>query len=254
MLNNKEYYKILNKKEGYFIINIINLDLNTMRNLVEKHWIKKIEKNYPALKNIFKKNKIINYHKNSDKIDHSKFWVKKTRILSKKDVEKIKKLQFFKTLEKIFGPILISDTFDGEKIGHEEMYWRIVRPNQNTDRASLHADKWFWDLNERKDFIPPKNKERIKVWIPLHCSKYMGLQIVPFSQLKEFDYQTEIRQGIRKPIFDTSKYNLKVDSLDSLPTTAVIFHDNVLHGAALNEGEATRISLEFTMFVNLTNN
>ena len=34
------------------------------------------------------------------------------------------------------------------------------------------------------------------------------------------------------------------------PGTVIIFNDKLLHGGVVNEGLQTRVSMEFTMFVN----
>ena len=244
---NSKYFSMLNKNEGFFIINLNNSELNIIRNFIEQQWIKKINDFDPKLSNIFKKNTIINYHKNSDKLKHAQLWPKVSRILPAENVEKITTLPFFNFLENIFGPIQISNE---ENICFEEMYWRLVRPNKKEDISTLHADRWFWDLS--KDYTP-KNKERVKVWIPLYCQKFNGLQFVPFSQLKKYNYNSVQKETKRKPVFDNSKYKLKPVSAESLPKTALVFHDNMLHSGVINRSDQTRISLEFTMFVNPTN-
>ena len=96
---NSKYFSTLNKNKGFFVINLNNSELNIIRNFIEQQWIKKINDFDPKLSNIFKKNTIINYHKNSDKLKHAQLWPKVSRILPAENVEKITTLPFFNSLK-----------------------------------------------------------------------------------------------------------------------------------------------------------
>ncbi len=233
----------LKNGKGYFELKLNQMELKSIRTIVNSHYLENLKENYPLKKHIFKKNKIQNYHKISKYIDHKKNWPMRARTLPKKKAHKFFKFNFIKELKKIFGNFKISDEYN---IGHEEIYWRIVRPKQKTDVGPLHCDKWFWDLN--KDFTP-KGKLRVKCWISLWCKGLNGLRVYPKSQLKKFNYSYEKRDGEKKPVFDL-KQKKKIKKLNCKPGTIIIFNDSLLHGGSVNNSSQTRVSIEFTMFVN----
>ena len=96
----------------------------------------------------------------------------------------------------------------------------------------------------------PENCERVKCWISLWCDNKNGLQVYPKSQLKDFNYVSEKRHGYIKPIFDHFHVENFMEKQNCDPGTVIIFNDKLLHGGAVNEGLQTRVSMEFTMFVN----
>ena len=46
---------------------------------------------------------------------------------------------------------------------HPDIFWRLVRPKKK-DVGSIHADIWFWDINNWK---VPDNKDCLKIWMLL---------------------------------------------------------------------------------------
>ena len=76
-----------------------------------------------------------------------------------------------------------SEPSDEDSIGRPEIYWRLVRPNKLNDVGPLHADSWFWNLNNKK-----KDK-RFKLWVPIHCEiNNTGFRYVPNSHVKKWKY------------------------------------------------------------------
>jgi len=234
----------LKNGKGYFQLKLKDFELKSIRRIVNDHYLNNINNKYPSKKELFKKETISNYHKVSKYIDHKKNWPMKSRTLPKNKSKKIIKLPFIKKLKKIFGNFNISDEYN---IGHEEIYWRIIRPKKKTDVGPMHCDKWFWDLNN--DFMP-KNKIRVKCWISIWCKGLNGLQIYPGSQLKKFKYNFEHRDGEKKPVFKLNNFKNKIKKLNCKPGTIIIFNDNLLHGGSFNNSSNTRVSIEFTMLVN----
>ena len=167
----------------------------------------------------------------------------KSRILPKKKSEKFIKLSFINELKKTFGNFKISDEYN---VGHEEIYWRIVRPKKKSDVGPLHCDRWFWELN--KDFTP-KGKRRVKCWISLWCEGLNGLRVLPRSQLKKFKYSYEHRDGEKKPLLKLPNLKNKIKKLNCSPGTIIVFNDSLIHGGSINNSSLTRVSIEFTMFV-----
>jgi len=152
-------------------------------------------------------------------------------------------MSLMRILEDEFGYFQISDE---DNVGHEEIYWRLVRPNSLTDVDPLHADAWFSDLGHG---ITPPDLKRVKVWIAIYCDPGKGgFKFVPGSHKHECPYHGELKNGITKPEIDISEDELDVVIFNSQPGEAIIFNDQLLHGGALGQGE-TRVSLEFTMFV-----
>tara|TARA_B100000575_G_scaffold293138_1_gene303603 strand:- start:1139 stop:1888 length:750 start_codon:yes stop_codon:yes gene_type:complete len=246
-LSKKELDKNLNLKEGFMISQISSEDLEIIRDLVNLHWKKVILSNYPKKFNNTETLHVFNYHKISEHIDHKKLWPMKNRILSSNDYKKFLNTNFFKKVKNIYSDAKISDE---NNIGHGEIYWRIVRPKSPKDIGSVHADRWFWEINN--DYTPP-NVRRIKFWISLWCKGNNGLGVIPNTQKSKYNFDYEFRDGENKPIFIPEKNNLKLLKLNSKPGTLVIFHDNLLHGGCINQSDITRTSIEFTIFTKKVN-
>jgi len=219
-------------------------ELRLFRNLIEKQWLMVSRQACPEYIEEFYLKGMKNYHQLSHLLDHSVTWPKTVRILSKEAVDEIREMPFCRKLEDIFGPFLISDE---ENIGWEEIYWRLVRPNQLGDVGPLHADAWFWALGHG---VTPKNMRRVKVWIAVYCEPGLnGLRVVPNSHKKEWRYHGETRNGFVKPQIDEKEEELAIQLVHTNPGDVIVFNDRLLHGGALNQGHFTRVSAEFTMFV-----
>jgi len=55
-MNNKESTLILDKNEGYFIVQLKKDELNIIRNIVENHWLMQLNEHHTELGNLFKNN------------------------------------------------------------------------------------------------------------------------------------------------------------------------------------------------------
>lgn len=230
---------------GYFLgLQFLNQELSLARSLVCDQWIEVIKKHAPNQVENFLACGIENYHTLSHLIDHALIWEKYNRTLSRTAAEQIRETSLFEKLENVYGQFELADE---ENIGREQIYWRIVRPNEKLDVGPLHADAWFWELGHG---AMPKNRKRVKVWVALYCEPGLnGLRLVPGSHKKEWRYHGEHRGGFLKPQIDEDENHLKPQLVDTKPGDAIVFHDRLLHGGALNRGNFTRISLEFTLFV-----
>ena len=243
--------KELKNGKGFFIFNLEKIELDKIRKLVSQHYLKIIKNKYPNLAQIALNKSMNRYHEISDKIEHSNFWPVRTRILPKEKSRDFLNLSFVKNLTNILGKFTVSDELN---VGHEEIIWRIVRPNENKDVGLIHCDKWYWDLNE--NHIMPPDKERVKCWVSLWCEGQNGIQLYPGSQLKNFSYDSarRVSQGFgheqKTPIFDSTAIKDKFVKIDCTPGTAVVFNDKLLHGGVTNRGSETRVSIEFVMCVN----
>ncbi len=139
---------------------------------------------------------------------------------------------------------------DEEGFGWPGIYWRLVRPG-SSDIGPVHADKWFWDLGHGKMPGEPGEYYRLKAWVSIHSQpSKSGLRVVPGSQKSEaWKYHGEARGGMMKPVLDEKEEDLDLVGLPLAPGGFVVFHDKLLHGGMPNSGDASRVSLEFTMLI-----
>ena len=221
-----------------------NKDLVCLRQLIYDQWLGHIKIIAPEHVKRFEEIGMERYHEASHLLDHGTIWPKKVRILPKSAVDEIRKMNFINQLEEYFGFFEISDE---ENVGHEEIYWRLVRPKEKNDAAPIHADAWFWELGHS---TTPNNRIRIKVWIGIYVKKgFNGFVYIPGSQNKEWAYRSVLKDGFNKPVIEVAVDSLNPVLFNGEPGDAIIFHDRLLHGGAVGRGDFTRVSLEFTMFV-----
>lgn len=219
-------------------------DLVRLRQLIFEQWLGHIKILAPEHVTRFKELGMERYHEASHLLDHGSAWPKRVRILPRIAVSEIRKMRFIKQLEDCFGSFEISDE---ENIGREEIYWRLVRPNEKNDVGPLHADAWFWALGHG---AAPKDVVRVKIWIGIYVEKGLsGLVYVPGSHLKKWPYRSVLRDGFNKPEIDAEEGSLNTVIFKGKPGDAIIFNDKLLHGGAVGRGKNTRVSLEFAMFV-----
>ena len=235
----------LENETGYLTgLHITHEELTKIRSMITSSWLMNISKNTtPQIAEDFKSVGINRYHELAHLLDHGSMWPKVIRILNPNAVAEIRNMSLMRKLEDEFGYFEISDE---DNVGHEEIYWRLVRPNSPTDVGPLHADAWFWDLGHG---VTPLGCKRVKVWIAIYCSPGKdGFKFVPGSHKHEWPYHGELKDGITKPKIGISEEELDVVIFNSQPGEAIIFNDQLLHGGAVGQNE-TRVSLEFTMFV-----
>ena len=225
-------------------------ELNFFRAAIESQWLFAIEKAYPQHLDKFKQAGIARYHELADLVDHNTLWNKVNRCLPQETVNKIKSFPFFKRLKKEFGEFNISDiAFDDQvKVGFEEIYWRLVRPNVASDVGPLHADKWFHEILHFDEKILEKGSYTIKIWIPIFCEPGKnGLLMSPNSHKRSWAHTMKVVNGLPKPVFQDKA---EVSLLETHPGNALIFNEDTLHGGAINKGVKTRVSAEITMVFN----
>jgi len=118
---------------------------------------------------------------------------------------------------------------DEEGLGYENIYWRIVRGGSPSDVGQIHADKWFWELNE--DFFPASHT-RVKVWMPLiQDDENPSLTVLPGSHKKDFNYDYHIdSHGKKRPRFLPDSGNFHLVAAPVTVGKAIVFHDSLLHG------------------------
>lgn len=172
-------------------------------------------------------------------ISFEKIKNKYNRILSKNSAIEIQKL--------IKQELKIEEAYitDEEDLLYPNVYWRYVKQGDLSGVGPIHADKWFWDLNEyylKDKFI------RIKIWIPILENSYKSFVIFPGSHKKEYDYGFKVEEsGKKKPIIKDEKISKKMINIKMEKNEFIIFNDKILHaGRALQNN---RMSVEFTLAV-----
>ena len=236
--------KVLDKKIGYTYLSLSKNDINIIKSTITESFNNIILKNNQSKKKVTFKN----YLKNISLFKHEKIFTKKSRILKKKQFNKIfSNTQIFKKLKKKYPEIQITDE---ENIGYENLYWRIVRPLPFVDIGPMHKDKWFWDLGHGK--INSKKYQRVKIWISAASStNKLGFKFAKGSANKKYKFKSEKRHGKIKPVFDEN--NLKKGSIVSFSNkngNCIIFNDELLHGGECVKGNICRLSIECTFLIN----
>ena len=232
--------------DGYSLgVRLGPAELACVRRHVETQWLDGLARHLQSERlAAFAQRGLARYHELAGTIEHATLWPKAARILPPAAVAELRSLPFFCTLEAAFGPIEISDE---DAVGHEEIYWRLVRPGEPADMGPLHADRWFWDLGHG---TTPPDRRRVKVWVAVISEPGRnGLRLVPGSQAQEWRYHGVLKQGKMKPHLDEDEATLGAILVPTQPGDAVVFHDSLLHGGAPNQGSTTRVSFEMTLFV-----
>jgi len=215
---------------------------------VRKSWLERIKEVAPNHFSKFQKIDMRDYHTLSYLLKDENVWEKTSRLFSKPVTDTIKNGGLIKFLKKGFCNLEIGDVCPQlKKSGVADVYWRIVRPDSKQDVGPLHKDLWFWQVGD--DSKMPLGKDRVKVWIALFCeSNKAGLRVVAGSHLKEYKYHAEKIGDLIKPVFDGKEEDLDIKIIPTIPGEVIIFNDGLLHGGVLG-GSKTRVSVEFTLFV-----
>jgi len=241
---------VLEGQKGYFTgLSFTKEETERMKYLVEQQWLDVLKKNYPQKVDQFATSGRENYHSFSHEIDHHNLWSRTVRTPTAETVKEIRQMSAFSALHQEFGDFQITDELH---FGHEEMSWRLVRPNEVKDVNYAHSDVWFKDINE---WEISNDVTRIDLWVPLICDKGKnGLQLVPGSHLQpeKFPYhwvgRTDLR-GTVLPEADFDENEIGLELILTEPGDVVIFHDSMIHKGALNRSSRCRVSLEFTILV-----
>jgi len=183
------------------------------------------------------------YHKFCSAVDHKKLWPKEERCLNKDHIKIFRRFDFIKILNDTFGTFQITDE---DEIGREEIYWRLVRPDCEDDVGPLHADSWFWELNNSKE----KDSKRFKIWIPIFCEENeTGFMYASGSHKRKWHYDSVLKDGKFKPIPKINENEIIVSKFMGKPGDIILFNDKLIHGG-YSTSNKTRVSLEFTLNIN----
>ena len=89
--------------------------------------------------------------------------------------------------------------------------------------------------------------KRVKFWFSiLNNGSETGFRFVKGSHKETFEYEAEIRDGYKKPVFHEERYELNIENLCGNPGTFIVFNDRLLHGGYVT-GFGTRVSCELTL-------
>jgi hypothetical protein len=243
------YTEIVNGP-GFTIIDFLSSDqLAQVRELVTDHFFSVVAANHLS-QDFMSLALLSTYHTFKSSANHGTLWTKSNRILPNSHF-----LRFLATssLFERFGALANLSITDEDNIGYGNVYWRLVRPFHESDVGPLHCDQWFWLLNKHHT-MPKGTNTRLKLWAPLFSDLGKnGLLVEPFSHIRDdIKWVGEFRHGIHKPVLltDPSSFNLKL--LHIQPGQAILFHDKLIHGGALNKSvDSTRVSVELTLAFDL---
>lgn len=219
-----------------------NNEISRCKELIVEKIKKNLEKKDFYLDNEISAKNLEQYHEYIDDEAQKICLSKLGRILDKEAVEEIKSFSFFQKLEDKIGKFKISDE---ENIGHEQVHFRLVRPNKQKDVGYLHRDSWFWDYHK---FNCPSGYSRFKVWFSI-CGdpESSGLLFVPSSHNSNLGYK--IIEEENKLKFETDKNVSEHDLYRFCDKhgTPVMFNHNILHVGSINKSLKTRGSMELTV-------
>jgi hypothetical protein len=164
------------------------------------------------------------------------------RVLSKAIADEIMGMSLFDYIREAFGDFRLGhDTIPD----HENIGFRLVRPDRREDVGCLHRDDWFYRLNTTN---LPAGFSRAKVWIPICSTPNLdGLRLIAGSHRYDLPYLPEQRTG--KAYFATN-----ID-LDDVPLgvfagangSSIFFNYHTLHVGSLNRSRSSRVSIETTI-------
>src|SRR4051794_19999445 len=121
---------------GFCVEALTPPELEHVRRLIDAQYLERIGQLQPQFVPLARQRGIARYHTLPVVFDHGKSWPKATRLLDAKHVADFSRMGFFRRIREQVGP--------SATINHDELNWRLVRPNQPSDVGPLHADKWFW--------------------------------------------------------------------------------------------------------------
>jgi hypothetical protein len=225
---------------GYCVDELAPIELDVIRAYITAQYLDRLADLQPDLVDEARRVGVQNYHTLPIEFDHAASWPKETRLLPARHVADFARMGFFSRIRQQFGP--------SATISHDELNWRVVRPNQPGDIGPVHADKWFWDAGYGYGSMPP-GYDRFKIWMAVFSEPGAnGLRVKPEShRVHTWKHHFEVKGGVRKPVLDEREEDLNMQLLPLAAGQMVQFHDELLHGGAVNRGTTCRVSIELTV-------
>ena len=229
----------INDGPGFCLEELAPSELEFVRGLISDQYLQRIGQLQPDLVAMARARGIARYHTLPIRFDHGKSWPKSARLLDARFDEDISHMDFFRRIRQQHGASAV--------ISHDELNWRLVRPHEPLDVGPIHADKWFWDAGYGYGSMPA-GFDRFKVWMAIHTEAGVnGLCVKPNSHRQTWKHHFEMKDGVRKPVFDEDPDALAMDLLPLGAGRMVMFHDELLHGGVVNRGSLCRVSIELTV-------
>ena len=156
---------------------------------------------------------------------------------------------FKKYLEEILNTKI--EFSDELSLGFPCISFRIIRPLNENDIGSLHADQWFIDIG-----VTPKRKAKVKsqlvkFWMPVEVeAETSNLLLIPNSHKDKNKFQYDViktNNGIKPLIKDNFNKNV-ISMIKNKNGQPLIFNMNLIHGGAVNKSKICRVSIEFEFF------
>jgi hypothetical protein len=233
------YLDELTDGPGFCLEQLTSAELEFVRERIAEQYLQRLATLQPALVPLARERGIARYHTLPITFDHGQSWPKPTRLLDPRHVADFSRMGFFRRIRAQVGPSAV--------ISHDELNWRLVRPNQPSDIGPLHADKWFWDAGYGYGSMPA-GFDRFKIWIAVHTEPGAnGLCVKSHSHRREWKHHFEEKDGVRKPVFDEDPATVGMELLPIAAGGMVMFHDEMLHGGVVNRGSTCRVSIELTV-------
>lgn len=183
------------------------------------------------------------YHEVASRHDHHRLLSKTGRMLDAASVAEIRTMSFFRYVSEVFGEDWRLS--DEEGVGHEQVCFRVVRPDEPDDVGSVHRDKWFWD---HYHWQVPEGWGRAKAWVQV-CGdpETSGLLLAPGSHVGPDDYEVGSRDGKvtftpRGPMADIPLHRYM-----GAVGEPVLFNYWLLHVGSINRAAVSRVSFEITI-------
>jgi len=232
---------------GHVVLDVYTPDeISFINSLIHKQFCHLLEPYLPlAIHNNLTFEKLMDiYLRNQCFADHSNIMKKSNRMLSASDVQRVLALD---GTQRILHSLDATYVTDEDQLGYPNLYWRFVRSETPQDIGPLHRDSWFWALSP-DDVQLGEDSIRTKIWIPLLVEAGLnGLLVCPGSHKDQnIKWDSVYRDGKLKPQISPDQ-NLSPQLVEAKPGQAIVFHDDLVHGGALNRSSRPRISMEFTV-------
>jgi hypothetical protein len=231
------FWTEVNDGRGYALDALTPAELAEVRGVITDQYLGHLRAVDPALAERAAAVGVENYHTLPLPFDHGSFWAKERRVPPASAVPVFERLGFFRR---------IKAELPSAAVYHDDLMWRVVRPNATTDIGPVHADKWFWDAGNGSI---PAGYDRLKVWVAVWTEPGKnGLTVKGHSHTSDrWKHHFEFKHGKMKPVLDESPEEIGMELLPLAPGELVLFHDALLHGGALNVGATCRVSIEVTI-------
>ena len=217
-------------------------ELSRIRELIKDQLIQNAHALSPQAADAIADQPLDQYHRIAENHDHGKLLSKLGRILSAEAVNEIKQMSFFDYVRNAFGPYYLSDE---ENIGHEQICFRVVRPDRREDIGSVHRDAWFWDYF---GFPVPEGTSRVKIWVPVcGAQSQAGLLLAPGSHRQPLGYRTDTIDGKLTFLPEMNGEEIKLQRFEGNLGDPVLFNYGILHVGGMTRGDASRVSFEITV-------